>query len=69
MAKPVLNRIFCDQCDYKATTKSTLVTHMKSIHEGVTYPCEQCGYKANRKHHLLKHLKSKHEGVKYPVIK
>ena len=23
----------CDQCDYKASRKNTLLTHMKSIHE------------------------------------
>ena len=56
----------CDQCDYKATQKGNLWTHLKSKHKGVKYPCDQCDYKASYKGHLLTHLKSIHEGVKYP---
>ena len=59
-------RNFCDQCDFKATYKSNLLTHIKSIHEGVKYPCDQCDYKATWRSHLLRHLKSKHKAVKYP---
>ena len=25
----------CDQCDYKATKKGTLLKHIRSMHEGV----------------------------------
>ena len=56
----------CDQCDYKATEKGHLRSHMKSIHEGVKYPCGQCDYKATEKCSLLIHIKSKHEGIKFP---
>ena len=56
----------CDQCNYKATYKSNLNTHLKSKHKGIKYPCEQCDYKASFKVALLTHLKSKHEGIKYP---
>ena len=34
----------CDYCAYKATTKSRLQQHVKSIHEGVKYSCEFCDY-------------------------
>ena len=60
MTKPEHNKIYCNQCEYKATQKSKLVTHIKSIHLGVKYPCAQCDYKATQKRSLLKHIKSKH---------
>ena len=66
MSKPEHNKFSCDQCEYKATQRSHLLTHIKSIHEGIKYPCEQCNFKATQKHHLLTHIKLKHEGVKYP---
>ena len=54
----------CDKCDYRATEKGHLLTHIKSKHEGVKYPCDKCDYKATQKGNLLNHIKSKHEGVK-----
>ena len=54
-------RFFCKHCDYKATQKGHLLTHIRSIHECVKFPCEQCDYKATRKGNLLSHLKSTHE--------
>ena len=51
----------CDQCDYKATWKSHLLTHIKSKHKGVKFPCDQCDYKATRKESLFKHIKSIHK--------
>ena len=58
----------CEQCDYKATQKGTLLTHIKSNHEGVKYSCEQCDYKATWKRSLFIHIKSFHEGVMYPGL-
>ena len=44
--KNILNhedvKYLCDQCDYKATLKTNLLTHIKSKHMGVKYPCDQC---------------------------
>ena len=37
----------CNQCDYKAKWKSSLLTHMKSKHD-ITSPCDQCDYKAKQ---------------------
>ena len=31
--------------DYKATQKGNLLTHIKSIHEGLMFPCDQCDFK------------------------
>ena len=32
----------CEKCEYEATKKSSLLTHVKSQHEGVKYLCDQC---------------------------
>ena len=56
----------CDQCDYKATNKGHLKSHVLSIHQGIRFPCDQCDFKATRKDILSKHIKSIHEGVKFP---
>ena len=56
----------CDLCDYKATLKGNLLTHVKSTHKDLKFPCEQCDYKARWKENLLTHIKSTHEGVKFP---
>ena len=55
----------CCQCDYKAAHKGTLLSHIRSIHEGViaTYPCSQCDFKATKKSNLQRHERSKHNGV------
>ena len=29
----------CSECDYEATKKGNLITHVKSVHEGVKYSC------------------------------
>ena len=57
----------CDQCDYEATKKGSLLRHVNSIHKGVKFPCDQCDYKATSKRGLLNHIKSKHEGLKFPL--
>ena len=60
------SRYVCEQCTYKTTKKSSLITHRKSIHEGVKLPCDQCIYKATQKGSLLRHIESRHKGVKFP---
>ena len=37
----------CDQCDYKATRKGSLKTHIQSVHEKVRYSCNQCDHQAS----------------------
>ena len=36
----------CNQCEYKATQRSSLTTHIQSLHEGVRNEYNQCEYKA-----------------------
>ena len=57
-------RGICDQCDYQASTRSSLNDHI--IHEEIKYFCDQCNYKSKKKTKLLTHIKTKHEGIKYP---
>ena len=57
----------CSQCDFKAKSKHTLRTHIKTIHEKhqvMKLSCNQCDYNGTRSS-LLKHFKSIHEGLKY----
>ena len=55
------NNMTNDGTPYKATWKSDLLKHIKSIHDGIKFPCDQCDYKATFKVNLLAHIRSKHE--------
>ena len=33
-----------EYCDYEATHKSDLITHVRAMHECVKYVCENCEY-------------------------
>ena len=39
----------CTQCDYKATQKRYLKTHIDSVHKDVRYNCDQRDFKAKEK--------------------
>ena len=43
-----------------------MLTHYRSIHEGIKYPCNHCDYQATQQTHLQKHIQSVHEGIRYP---
>ena len=53
-----------NQCNYKATRKDSLLTHIQSRHEGVRFPCPRCNYKATQMENLSTHINSIHEGIK-----
>ena len=44
----------------------SMLTHYRSIHEGIKYPCNHCDYQATGSDNLTTHIQSKHEGIKYP---
>ena len=55
------SKIFkCEECDAVFKTKSGLLGHTKSKHEGIVYSCNQCNYKATQQGHLKAHKQSKH---------
>ena len=58
-------RYSCEQCEYVATTVSSLKQHKDAKHEGVRYSCDQCEFTGS-KAGLWDHKKSKHEGVRHP---
>ena len=52
----------CEDCDYQAAHKSSLITHKKSVHVGKKYPCEDCDYQAAHKNNLTTHQTAVHLG-------
>ena len=56
----------CTKCTYRATQRSHLYVHIRSLHEGIKYPCNQCVYRASDQSSLKKHIQRKHDGIKYP---
>ena len=55
----------CDQCDYKATRKQDLKTHIQSVHQKITVSCEKCDKQFSNDPNLRKHNATVHEGVRY----
>ena len=49
------------QCDSIFTLRSTLTTHIKSVHEGAKCDCNQCDYRATQQGSLTTHIKPVHE--------
>ena len=56
----------CEPCQKTFKTRTGLIYHNQSIHEGVKYACDQCDYQATQQGSLTGHIQSKHEGIKYP---
>ena len=57
------------QCEYKATKRGNLQTHINSVHIGQKFNCPQCEHKATQRGHLQTHIKSVHEGQKFKASK
>ena len=55
----------CDQCDFKATSKTILQGHMSTIHEGHLYKCDQCDFTTTTQTVFHNHMISSHN--KYQV--
>ena len=65
----------CAECDFVATTASSLKWHKESTHKGKLYPCNECDYAATHVSNLKRHKESKHSkahkenkhnGIRYP---
>jgi len=55
----------CAECDYHAPNKATLLTHIKSVHDGDIYLCNLCPKKFTNESYLSNHKKLIHEGIRY----
>ena len=52
----------CDQCEYRATIKGSLI---KSVNKNITYPCDPCNYKATTEENFKVHIDSIHKKISY----
>ena len=59
----------CQHCESVFITRSGLLHHTRSKHEGMTYSCNQCKYKATQQSSLTMHQQSIHEGLTYSCNK
>ena len=60
-----ISSLFCQLCDYEASTFNTLKIHIKSQHAN-GFSCEQCNYHSESKSSLKQHIKVIHEKVRHP---
>ena len=47
----------CEQCGYESKWLKQVEQHIKTVHEGYTYPCQHCNYKATDPSNLRRHIK------------
>ena len=52
----------CPECDYEATHRSNLATHLKAVHRGQKFWCPKYECEATCKKALVTHLKYVHGG-------
>ena len=50
----------CPKCKYTSNRKSNVRQHIRSIHEGKTYPCNFCSTVKTHPSHLITHVKRFH---------
>ena len=53
----------CDECQYSATTKSNLKTHVLAKHLGVKFPCNYCDFQGSTKGNTHYHMKNMHSAM------
>ena len=59
--KEAIRRYPCSQCNYKATRKCYLITHIETTHLRIYHGCYKCDYKSLYKRNLIHHIKTKHD--------
>ena len=50
----------CSKCDRRFSRADHLTSHMRSVHEGVTFECQYCSKQLSRKDKLKDHILRKH---------
>ena len=55
----------CEQCHKIYYSNDSLKTHIRGVHEGLTYSCDQCEFKTARGSNLKQHIKTVHEGFRF----
>ena len=50
----------CEQCEFKSASKTLLIRHQQSVHEGNKYKCDQCEHIATTKGSLEMHKGTHH---------
>ena len=53
-------KLSCHKCNLTYNTKSGLVLHMQSKHEGIRYTCNTCNHTVTQKANLKKHMRMQH---------
>ena len=65
----VVKRCQFDGCDFIARTQSSLISHMKIVHEEILFKCNICDYSSPRKGDLNRHVGEKHLKMKLHCLK
>ncbi|RXG59516.1 Hunchback-like protein [Armadillidium vulgare] len=63
-------KFVCDECGYKANSKSKLTRHKLTHKETLKkeFQCDHCEYKANRKDRLQVHIHTKHKTGQFESV-
>ena len=52
---------YCILCEYQTHARTSLLSHIKSVHEAVRFPCDHCSYEGTTASNLRSHIIAKHE--------
>ena len=62
MHKNTEGKFQCNQCDYEQVHMSSLIIHIKAVHERLKVSCEVCDFQTGYKRALNDHMRITHEG-------
>ena len=51
----------CPECGKVFSLRGNMLTHYRSIHEGIKYPCNQCDSQFTQQSNLQTHIHQKHQ--------
>jgi len=56
-------RYKCNYCDYQATQRSHLKSHMAALHQQLVFCCDMCDFQSRWKSRMMAHTRAKHMGI------